>query len=100
MKAKFINENMGYTDFFGKKVSHEDSLKKRIRDLITHIVVSDRGISEKSFSEYDNVIKEVEDLCNSNPEIYEWVQDYYDSGSRLELLSEEVYDKFFKKEGN
>ena len=97
LKVQKMNENMGYETIFGKVVSHEEALQKRIRDLITNIVTEERGISEKAFSSYDDVMNEVKNICDNNSEIYEWAQDYYDSGSRLNLLAEEIYEKYFKK---
>ena len=92
-----INENMGYKSFFGKEVSHEDALQDRIRSLIIHIVTEERNISEKSLSKYDEVIDEVKNICNDNPEIYQEAQIFYDKKKRLNLLAEQVYDKYIKK---
>lgn len=91
----FINEGMGYTNFFGKKVSHEEALQKRTRDLITQIVVDVAGISEKSFTQYDQVIENVKDMCDRNPEIYKKSEEYYSKGKRLEYFAEKIYDKYF-----
>lgn len=90
-----INENLGYTNFFGKKVSHEKELQNRIRSLIINILTEERKISEKAFSKYDEVIDEVKNLCNENSEIYIKAQEYYDKGKRLNLLAEEVYDNYY-----
>lgn len=90
-----LNENMRYRDFFGKEISHENALQKRIRDLIVGIIVEERGISEKSFSLYDSVIDEVKEICDRNPNIYEEAQKYYENGQRLNLLAEDIYQKYF-----
>jgi len=95
-KFNELNESMGYTDFFGKKVSHEDALHKSIRDYIVNIAMDDLHISEKSFKEVDNVIDKVKNICNKNPEIYEQTEEYYKSGKRLNLLAEKIYDEYFK----
>ena len=68
--AESLNENMGYTDFFGKKVSHDESLQKDVRDWISNIVMDERGISEKAFGSVDDVMNEVKQLCEKHPEIY------------------------------
>jgi hypothetical protein len=91
-----MDESMGYTDFFGKKISHEDALHKSIRDYIVNIMMDDLHISEKSFKEIDNLIEKVKNICNKNPEIYEQAEEYYQSGKRLNLLAEKIYDEYFK----
>lgn len=90
-----VFEDMSYTTIFGNKISHNEALEKRIRDNIVSIIVDELGISEKSFKQYDNVIEEVKQLCNDNPEIYEKSQKYYENNKRLELLAELMYDKYF-----
>lgn len=93
-----MNESLAYTNFFGKQVSHEDALHSRIRDLISNIVMEERGISEKAFSSVDNVMAEVKNVCETNPEIYEEAQKFYDKRIRLEGLAEQIYQKYFVKE--
>lgn len=95
-----INENMGYKTIFGKEVSHDESLQKLIRDNIIQIIMDERGISEKAFKSYDEVIDEVKKLCDNNSEIYEKAEKYYQKGKRLKLLAEECYDKYYKKGEN
>lgn len=90
-----LNENMGYTTIFGDEVTHDKALEKRINDNIVSIIVEERGISEKSFQKYDEVIEEVKQLCDQNPEIYEKAQNYYENNKRLQLLAEEIYDEFY-----
>ena len=92
----FFNEGMEYTDFFGEKISHETALKKRTRDLITQIIVDEVGISEKSFTRYDQVIDHVKNMCDSNPEIYKNSEKYYNGGKRLQYCAEKIYYKYFK----
>ena len=91
-----INETMEYTSFFGKKVSHESALQKRIRDLISNIIMDELKISEKSFKQYDQVIEIVKDVCGKNEKIYEESEEYYTDGKRLNFLAEKVYDEYFK----
>jgi len=90
-----LNENMGYRDFLGREISHNEALQKRIRDLIVGVVVEERGISEKSFSLYDSVINEVKEICDKHPDIYTEAEKYYEKNKRLNLLAEEVYQKYF-----
>jgi len=40
----------------------------------------------------------VKNICEENSEIYERAEEYYQSGKRLNLLAEEIYEEFFKNE--
>jgi len=95
-----LNENMSYTSFLGKEVSHDEALQKSIRDSITHVITDERKISEKAFEAYDSVMEEVKNMCLANPEIYKQAEEYYKEGKRLSLLAEEVYEKYFKSNEN
>jgi len=95
-----LNENMGYKTIFGKEVSHKEALEKSIRDNIIHIIMEERGISEKAFKTLDEVINEVKQLCKDNSEIYKKSEEYYQKGKRLKFLAEECYDKYYKKGEN
>ncbi|MBW2998756.1 hypothetical protein KY321_04410 [Candidatus Woesearchaeota archaeon] len=92
-----LNESMAYKDFFGKEISHEQALQKRIKDSISDVIMEERGISEKAFSDLDSVRNEVEKICSEKPEIYEKAEEYYQSGKRLAWLAEEIYYNYFKK---
>ena len=93
-----LNEaSMAYTDFFGKKISHEAALAKTIKDDITQVIVDDRKISEKAFESYDKVIQEVKQFISEHPEILEKANNYYKEGRRLQFLAEEVFDTYFRK---
>jgi len=91
-----LNESMAYKDFFGKQISHEEALHKSIRDDILDIVCEVNYISEKDFKKIDLIIKKVKEICEVNPEIYEKAEEFYSKGKRLELLAEEMYEKYFK----
>ena len=91
-----LNENMGYTSFFGKDVTHKNALNDRIRGLLTNIIMEERGISEKAFESYDKVIDEVKHTCDNNLQIYEDANQYYKDKRRLQRLAEICYEKYFK----
>jgi hypothetical protein len=91
-----LNEDLGYTDFFQKKISHKQALETSIRDLITMIITTEKGISEKSFQKYDQIIEKVKNICENNLEIYDIAQEFYENNKRLEFAAESIYDKFFK----
>lgn len=95
--AESLNENMGYKTIFGDEMSHEEALQKSLRDHLTRIITDERGISEKAFADYDSAMKEVKDLCDDNPQIYERAQKIYEQKKRLNLLAEEIYDEYFNK---
>jgi len=92
--SDILNEDMSYSTIFGKNVSHYDSLKERIRNILVHIYTDEKRISEKSFVKYDEAIKIMEEYINSNPSIMERAQEFYEKGKRLEYLSEILYDEF------
>lgn len=93
--TEYIKENLAYTDFFGKKVSHNDALKEKIRNHITQIIVDVLNISEKDFKRYDQVIEYVKDMCEKNTEIYIGAEKFYNNGKRLQSYAEIIYDKYF-----
>lgn len=96
-KFNELNENLGYKDFFGKEVLHEQALQKRIRDYVHHIIMDERQISEKSFKQLDEIFKEVKDVFDNNEFLYKSAYNYYNKSKRLQWLAEEIYDDYFKK---
>lgn len=87
-------KNLAYTTIFGKKVSHDDALVERISDNISNIIANVYEISEKSFNRYDKAIKIAKKIVSENQNsIIDSGNEYLKSNKRLELLSEELYDK-------
>lgn len=95
--AESLNESLGYKTIFGNNVSHEEALQKNIRDLVSNIIMEERGISEKSFSSIDNVMEEVRNFFDDNPELYEKTQQFYEQKRRIKYLAEEIYQKYFNQ---
>lgn len=62
---------------------------------IIEIIRYENKISEKSFSEYDKIIKSVKD--NFNNDMLEKSKSLYNQGKRIEYISEILYDENFKK---
>jgi len=87
-----FQQDLSYTDFWGKKVSHEDALKSSIQSGITEILREEGGISEKDFSNYDRVIDEAKEII-SRPEILEKIQKLHSEGKRSSYISEIIYDE-------
>ena len=93
-KKLLESKDLSYIDFFGKKVEHNESLRKNIVDSIVNIITEENNISEKSFGEYQKVI----DLVKSkfNDDMFKNALDMYNSGKRISYISEVIYDENFK----
>ena len=87
------NKDLSYKDFFGKEVSHIESLKDSVISHIIEIIRSENNVSEKSFSEYHKIIKSVKD--NFNNDMLEKSKILYNQGKRIEYISEILYDENF-----
>jgi hypothetical protein len=85
------NEDMSYTDFFGKKVSHDEALEKRLCDLITYIIEDEEKISEMDWTCTEWAMQEAKGIVEDDKEAMKKAQEYYDSGKRLNLLAENMY---------
>lgn len=97
-KFSQINENnnirdLSYTSFFGKKINHLDSLKERVIDSIIEIIREERGVSEKSFKEYDDIINLVKNRFDND--MLERSSVLYKKGKRISYISEILYDESF-----
>lgn len=88
-----LNEQMAYS--FYEAPSDEDRVNKKLRDILTNIIMDERQISEKSFSEVDQVSKEVKDFCDSKPIIYTKARLYDQAKKRLQFLAEKIYERYF-----
>jgi len=89
-----LNEQMAYS--FYETQSDDDRVNKRLRDILTNIIMDERQISEKSFSEVDQISKEVKDFCDSKPIIYTKARLYDQAKKRLQFLAEKIYERYFK----
>ncbi|MEK6829536.1 MAG: hypothetical protein AABY15_05410 [Nanoarchaeota archaeon] len=69
--------------------------KTNVKDCLVHIITDENGISEKSFSQYDEVIKEVADFFNSNEKMVNLISDFESKSSRPEYAAEKIYDEFY-----
>ena len=89
--------DLSYQEFFSKKrVSHEDALKERIRSLLTNIIREEKGISEKSFKLYDEVINRVK--SDFSDKMFAEANILYNQNKRLDYIAELLYDKYFKED--
>lgn len=102
--AGIINErvskpDMSYTDFFGKKVSHEDAAMDSIKNLLIDICMEEQGVSEKSFRQVDEISDKVKlFLSSKQDQILSSVNEFCKNGRRLKLLAEELYEEIADSE--
>jgi hypothetical protein len=56
-------KDLSYTTIFPNKktISHEESLKEKVKSNIVNIIMEENKISEKAFSKFDQVINLVKD---------------------------------------
>ena len=89
-------KDLSYTTFFNKeKVSHAKALRERIISSIIQIITEEKGISEKSFTIYDEVMADVNNRFNDD--MFNISNDMYNDDKRIKYISEYLYDKFFKE---
>lgn len=86
-------KNLGYTDFFGNEVTHEQALRKNIIDGLVHIIMDEREISEKAFKSVDEVREEVENKVD-NP-MLEQVEQFLNENKRMKYICEIIYDDLY-----
>lgn len=96
--TEYLNESLGYTDFFGKQVSHEDALLEQLASDIISILQEEQGISEKSFGEMDRICKEAREYVKKDPEILKQANEFYNNKRRISLLAEMLYEKMKSNE--
>lgn len=86
------NKDLSYS-FLGKNVSHIDSLTSNIRNSIIEIIREEKGVSEKSFKQYDEIINFVKEKFNE--EMKNESIELYNNGKRIDYIAEMLYDKYF-----
>lgn len=91
-------KDLSYTTIFPNKktISHEESLKEKVKSNIVHIIMEENKISEKAFSKFDQVINLVKDKFSE--EMLKFALNEYESGKRLKYISEILYNDYFKNE--
>ena len=90
-----MDKSLEYTDIFGKKHDHTDVLRKYVKDGITHILMEERGVSEKSFKQLDELMSEVSNKIDDD--IVNEADAFYKTGKRLNLYYEIIYDKLYNR---
>ena len=84
-------KDLSYKTIFGKSVSHIDAVKERLVNIITDIITKEEKISEKDFKRYDIAIEQAENIVTDD--FVKQADEYIQSGRRMELLAEIIYDK-------
>lgn len=69
--------------------------KTKVKDSLVHIITNKRQISEKSWSAYDNVIKEVGDFFKENPETFGIIEKFELENKRAEYCAEFIFGEYF-----
>ena len=88
------NKDLSYTDFFNKKIDHKEAFLKYLKSGLYEIIMDEENISEKSFSETDEVIEKVDKkLIHIDLLKYEKM---YNQGKRLQYICEIIFDEHFK----
>ena len=86
------NKDLSYS-FLGKNISHIDSLISNVIDSIIEIIREEKGVSEKSFKQYDEIINFVKEKFNE--EMKNESIELYNNGKRIDYIAEMLYDKYF-----
>lgn len=89
-------KDLSYNQIFPtkKKISHEESLISKVKSGLIEILREEGGISEKSFSEYQKVIDEVNNRFDDSMTNYSINE--YRNGKRIGYICELIYDQYFK----
>ncbi len=91
-----MSKDLSYTRIFPRReeISHETAFKERLKSHLVTIIREERSISEKDFKRYRVAMDLVDSTMND--EIIKFANSEYNSGKRIEYVSEIVYDKYFK----
>ena len=87
------NKDLSYRTFFGEEKTHEEAFRESLKNNLVDIRMSIDCVSEKNFSKIDEIVKDIE--SNLTDEIYTKALNLYDSGKRLNYVSELIYDEHF-----
>lgn len=87
-------KNLGYKDFFGKKVNHREAFVSYLKSSLYEIMMEEKEISEKAFDKVDDVIEMVDSKLSSLD--LSKYHKMYDNNKRLKYIAEIIFDKHFK----
>ena len=91
-----INEStdLSYKSFFGKEISHKKALEERIKSSIVDIMMNEKGVSEKSFKQVDDIISDVNNIINDD--LLNECELLFNDNKRINFIAEIIYDKYIK----
>ncbi len=77
-------------------MNHSPSYKDGVASSLITIITNERGISEKSFSLYDDVIKEVDSFYESNKDVLDDIIENFEINDwRKDYCAEKIYADYF-----
>jgi hypothetical protein len=74
-------------ELFSKRPSYKDQVACNLIDILMEV----RGISEKSFSQLDDLFAEVENFWENNPSVRETVANFETNLKRPRLCAETLF---------
>ncbi len=97
---EFLNE--GFRDkmrdmSLNDMMNHRPSYQDKVASSLIQIITSERKISEKSFTEYDKVIQEVDDFYDSNKSALDiLIREFDTKKDRPSYCAETIFSQYFK----
>ena len=80
--------------FFGNFDMPKSTFKSDVKDKLINILMSERKISEKSFTYIDELYEEFKNFFASNPEADLLIEKFESKKVRPEFVAELIYAKF------
>ena len=87
-------KDLSYKHIFNGQVSHRDALKERVSGSLCDILMQEKEVSEKSFSQVDDIVKIVKDFLTEN--IFKICEEMYSDNKRINYIAEFLYDNYLK----
>ena len=92
-----VNENINleHETFFNKTVTHDEALRKNVKDGLIHIIMEEQSISEKAFTQIDKISDIVEGIINDD--ILTEAEKHLQENRRMKLFYELIYENIQSK---
>jgi hypothetical protein len=87
----FINENI--SSVFNYTRTYSDEVSSSLIDII----MRENGVSEKSFSRVDAIMKNVKELLTNNKEVKDIIAEYETENKRSNFCAEYIYHYIINK---
>jgi hypothetical protein len=82
--------------FFGGMKIPKETFKSKVKNCIMDILMEENQVSEKSFSQLDELKEHLKDVFKENPEFNSIINQMEKNRSRVEFVAETVYSKWPK----